>query len=122
MPIPELNENGLLPEGVWDCTLEEIGARFGQFQRTDRRVQLFAKLCDLVAEERRAGLAVALMIDGSFVSGKPDPGDIDLVIVLPDGYNFAAELLPVAYNAISKSRLRRAYQFDVFVVEEQSPE
>jgi hypothetical protein len=24
MPIPYLNENGLLPEGVDDCTLEEI--------------------------------------------------------------------------------------------------
>jgi hypothetical protein len=62
------------------------------------------------------------MIDGSFVSDKPDPRDIDLVIVLSEGYNFAAELPPVMYNAISKTRLRRAYQFDVFVVEEQSPE
>ncbi len=122
MPIPELNEDGLLPEGVFDCTLDEIGVCFGRFQKTDRRGQLFAKLCDLVDEERRAGLAVALMIDGSFVSSKPDPGDIDLVIVLPEGYNFAAELPPMAYNAISKSRLRRAYQFDVFVVEEHSVE
>jgi hypothetical protein len=122
MPIPELSEYGLLPEGVYDCTLDEIGARFGRFQKTDRRVQLFAKLCDLGDEERRAGLALALMIDGNFVSDKPDPGDIDLVIVLSEGYNFAAKLPPVMYNAISKTRLRRAYQFDVFVVEEQSPE
>jgi hypothetical protein len=72
MPIPELSEYGLLPEGIHDCTLDEIGARFGRFQKTDRRVQLFAKLCDLVDEERRAGLALALMIDGSFVSDKPE--------------------------------------------------
>lgn len=122
MPIPALNEYGLLPQGVHHCTLAEIGARFGRFQRTDRRMQLFAKLCALVDEERRAGLAIALMIDGSFVSSKPDPGDIDLVIVLPEGYNFGAELLPLQYNAISKSRLRRSYQFDVFVVEEHSLE
>ncbi|HEX4947665.1 MAG TPA: hypothetical protein VFZ34_13425 [Blastocatellia bacterium] len=122
MPIPELNEHGLLPEGMYDGTLEEIGARFGRFQTTDRCVQSFAKLCDLVDEERRAGLAIALLIDGSFVSSKPDPGDIDLVIVLPDGYNFAAELPPMAYNAISKRCLRRVYQFDVFVVENHSVE
>ena len=122
MLIPELNDAGLLPEGVYDCTLEEIGVRFGRFQKTDRRVQLFEKLCALVDEERRAGLAIALLIDGSFVSSKPNPGDIDLVIVLPEGYNFGAELSPLQYNAISKSRVRRAYQFDVFVVEEHSLE
>jgi hypothetical protein len=31
----------LLPEGIHDCTLDEIGARFGRFQTTDRRVHLF---------------------------------------------------------------------------------
>jgi len=41
MPIPDLNEDGLLSEGVHDCTLDEIGARFGRFQVTDRRIQLF---------------------------------------------------------------------------------
>jgi hypothetical protein len=84
MPIPALNDKGLLPEGLYDCTLAEIGARFGQFQRTDRRVQLFAKLCALVEEEQRAGIATALLIDGSFALSKPSPGDIDLVIVLPE--------------------------------------
>jgi hypothetical protein len=61
MPIPELNTEGLLPEGIYDCTLDEIGARFGRFQTTDRRVQLFKKLRELVEEERQAGLAVELI-------------------------------------------------------------
>lgn len=122
MPIPDLNDAGLLPEGIHDCTLAEIGARFGRFQSSDRRVRLFGQLRVLVDEERRAGVAVALIVDGSFVTGKPEPGDIDLVIVLPEGYNFAAELPPFIYQAVSKAGLQRRYRFDVFIVDEHSLE
>jgi hypothetical protein len=75
MPIPDLNENGLLPEGVYDCTLDEISAQFGQFQTTDRRVRLFERLRMLVEEERQAGLAIEMIVDGSFVTDKPEPYD-----------------------------------------------
>jgi hypothetical protein len=122
MPIPELNENGLLPEGIHDCTLDEIGARFGRFQTTDRRVRLFEKLRALVEEERQAGLAVELIVDGSFVTDKPEPGDIDLVIVLPADFDLSVELPPFKYNAISKRQLRRHFPFDVFVVRERAQE
>lgn len=122
MPIPALNEEGLLPEGVHDCTLDEIAVRFGRFQQSDRRVQLFVQLRELIEEERRAGLAVAVIVDGSFVTQKLEPGDIDLVIVLPEGYNLGVELPLVQYNAISKTHLRRRYRFDVFVAIEDSPE
>ncbi|MGH9935029.1 MAG: DUF6932 family protein, partial [Blastocatellia bacterium] len=97
MPIPELNEDGLLPEGVHDCTLDEIGVRFGRFQVTDRRIQLFEKLRLLVEEERQAGLAIEMIVDGSFVTDKLEPGDIDLLIVLPPDYNREGELAPFRY-------------------------
>lgn len=120
MPIPELNENGLLPEGIHDCTLEEIGARFGRFQSSDRRVRLFEKLSQLLKETIVAKLAVDVIVDGSFVTDKPEPGDIDLVIVLPEVFDFSVELRPFEYNSISKSRLYRKYGFDVFVVSKHS--
>ncbi len=50
MAIPSLDSEGFLPVGVHDCTLDEIGARFGTFQRSDRRPQLFARLQAFVAE------------------------------------------------------------------------
>lgn len=115
MPFPELNEDGLLPEGIHDCTLDEIGARFGLFVASDRRVRLFEKLCALVEEEQKAGLAIEIFIDGSFVTDTPQPNDIDLVIVLPADYNRAVVMTPFRYNAVSKISLRRRYPFDVFV-------
>ncbi len=120
MPIPALNAFGLLPEGVHDCTLDEIGARFGRFIVSERRVRLFAQLHELIAEEQRAGIASAVIVDGSFVTDKPEPGDVDLVIILSEGYNFSGELPPFKYNALSKAHLHKRYGFDVFVVEADS--
>lgn len=120
MPILDLNENGLLPQGVYDCTLDEIGARFGRFQTTDRRIRLFEKLRALVEEERQAGLAIEIIVDGSFVTDKPEPGDIDLLIVLPADYNSSVELPPFRYNATSPASLRRRYRLDFFVIRKGS--
>jgi hypothetical protein len=122
MPIPELNEDGVLPVGIYDCTLDEIGERFGCFQTTDRRVYLFENLCALVNEERTAGIAIEMIINGSFVTDKPEPNDIDLLIVLPENYIHTATLPHFRYNAISKRKLRRQYRFDVFVVGKNSTE
>ena len=54
MPIPALDPRGLLPEGIHDCTLDEIKAAFGAFQSTDRRPQLFARLAAFLAEAKAA--------------------------------------------------------------------
>jgi len=48
MPIPALNADGLLPAGVFDCTLPEVRVRFGAFRGSDHRARLFARLEELV--------------------------------------------------------------------------
>ncbi len=35
MPVPELDANGVLPAGVFDCTLAEVAQRFGGFEEGD---------------------------------------------------------------------------------------
>lgn len=120
MPIPDLNEHGFLPEGIHDCTLEEIGVRFGRFQTSDRRVRLFSKLCELVKEEQMAGATIEMFINGSFTTAQTEPGDIDLVIVLPPDYTFGEDVAPYQYNAISKASLQRRYPFDVSVLFQNS--
>jgi hypothetical protein len=73
MPIPGLNDAGLLPPGVHDCTLDELRQRFGVFQTTDRRPKLFDKLQQLVQEAWATGFVAEIIVDGSFVTAKPDP-------------------------------------------------
>ncbi len=120
MPIPELTEGGVLPPGVHACSLEEIGQRFGSFQGTDGRVQLYDALVRYVGEARLTKLVRALVVDGSFVTSKPDPGDIDLLVVLPEQLP-AADLPPFAYNVLSKKKIRRMYPFDAFIAQDDGP-
>lgn len=111
--IPEL-EDGVLPEGVHVCSLDEVQQRFGRFQRTDRRQKLTATLRRFVESVRQAGIAQAVIIDGSYVTAKEEPGDIDIFLVLKREVDLAEELSPLEYNLQSKRMVKKLYGFDIF--------
>jgi hypothetical protein len=120
VPIPEFNTHGCLPGGLHDCTLDELRSRFGVFQESDRRPRLFAQLEALVQACASAGLFEALIVDGSFVTAKPTPNDIDLIAVLRPGHDFERDLPMSEYALVSRALLRRRFGFDVVVVERDS--
>lgn len=122
MAIPGLDGDGFLPVGVHECSLDELQSRFGRFQRSDCRLKLYAKLAAYLRDIRSAGLALWVVVDGSFVTGKDEPGDIDLVLVLPKEHDFRADLRPFEYNVLSRRMVRKRYAFDVLVARENSPE
>jgi hypothetical protein len=118
MPIPALTTDGFLPEGVYACTLEEVRERFGQFQESDCRCRLFERLEDYVRNASASGVVRAIIVDGSFVTSKNAPGDIDLIIVsLPKG-SLPAELRPAEYNALSKRQIHRQFGMDALSAQE----
>jgi hypothetical protein len=119
MPIP-LNARGLLPQGVHDCSLDEVKARFGSFQGSDRRPRLWATLESFVAEVRMASVGVFLYINGSFVTAKPAPEDIDLILVVPAAHDFSRDLAPAEYNLLSARRVRQRFRLDLLVAREGS--
>src|SRR5438552_1466057 len=120
MPIPDLNTDGLLPTGLFDCTLEEIRQRFGSFQGSERRPRLFGRLQELVVAMRQSGLFEEALIDGSFVTRKADPNDIDLIAVLPRDHSFERELSMLQYSLVSRPLLRRRFGFDVVLARRNS--
>ncbi len=120
MPIPEMDEAGFLPEGIHEATMEEVRERFGRFQRTDRRPTLFAKLSTFLAEVRATGLVEAVILDGSFVTAKDEPSDIDLILVLDRTHDFRADLKPFQYNILAKRRARNRFRFDIVAAAEGS--
>jgi len=120
--IPPLDD-GVLPEGIHDCTFAEIEQMFGRFQRTDRRIRLFEKLKSYLAEARSVSFVQAIIVDRSFVTAKEEHGDIDLIVVLQPGYDFTQRLRPFEYNVIVKTGVKRqGYPFDVFAMPENSVE
>lgn len=116
--IPPLNEHGYLPPGVHQATVEEIAARFGA--GTPERQELMQSLRWLVEMCKRDDVA-RLVVNGSFVTSKPDPADVDCVLL--GGPTFGRHgisihewrtPLPFIHLEIGDAIIFQAYVNDVF--------
>ena len=112
--LPNFEENGFLPEGVWECSLKEFSGRFAAFRRSDRRMQLFAKLEEFLDETDKTKWVKEVIIDGSFVTGKDEPNDIDILLAL-DSETENLEMPFWIERVLDKSLIRKRYGFDVFI-------
>jgi predicted nucleotidyltransferase len=122
MPIPALTADGLLPEGIHDCTLDEIRKRFGSFQRTDRRCRLFERLESFVRAAKACGIVAAVLVDGSFVTDKDVPSDVDVIVVLRTDHDYDAVLRPMEYNVVATGQIRRVFRIDALIARDGSKE
>ena len=80
MVIPDFREDGYLPIGVHKATEDEVRARFGV--ANEYRINLMARLSKWLALARVVG-AERFLLNGSFVTAKPYPNDVDCVCWLP---------------------------------------
>ena len=78
--IPDFRPDGYLPEGLHAALEAAVTFRFGT--STPRRRRLILRVRRWI-ELARAVSAPRLFLDGSFVTAKPDPGDVDAVLWLP---------------------------------------
>jgi len=88
LTIPKFRADDYLPEGLYRASEDQIVFRFGSSTRRRRRLTLrlrrWIKLARLVGGHR-------LLIDGSFVTAKAEPHDIDAVILLPSDFQLQIE-------------------------------
>jgi hypothetical protein len=81
--IPAFREDGYLPPGLYVATPAEVTFRFGSANRQRRRLAIRVR--------RWIDLALAvgaprMFVDGSFVTAKAEPNDVDGVILLPPDF------------------------------------
>ena len=81
--IPDFREDGYLPEGVHIATEAEVTFRLGS--GTARRRRLILRLRRWL-ELSRLTSARRFVVDGSFVTAKRQPNDIDAVVLLADDF------------------------------------
>ena len=81
--IPPFRPDGYLPVGVHICSEAEVISRFGS--STGRRRRLMLRLRRWVRLARQVG-ARRLLVDGSFVTERAEPNDVDSVVFLPPDF------------------------------------
>lgn len=113
--IPQFTADGLLPRGAHPATLEEVLERFGG---NERRRQLLRGLSEALRLLRSAGCR-RVYINGSFVTAKERPNDIDVCWDI-DGVNPDA-LDPVFFD-FDDGRAAQKARFGVEFFPAQIPE
>lgn len=82
--IPEFDPDGYLPVGLHLASETNVLARFGLETKQRRRLAL--RLQRWLLLSRCVG-AKRFFVDGSFVTSKTNPADVDAVVWLPDDFD-----------------------------------
>ena len=114
--IPTFDERGLLPLGLHESTISEIRAVLGF---TERRKRLIDGLERFVRIWSDSGFLEYSVIDGSFATDKPEPGDIDMLLVpndetlssLPADFRYLA-----ASHSYDRDFTKREFGCEAFVM------
>jgi hypothetical protein len=85
MPLPDFNSRGELPEGVHQASLVEVLERFGH--GTPQRQLVTSRLVRGYELGRRTGKLERFVIFGSYVTAKPAPQDVDIILVMRDDFS-----------------------------------
>ena len=112
-------ETALLPPGLHDRTLDEIHALCVQaFPVSRTRPGIFAGLADFYTALARFGVSVELWVDGSFVTDKENPNDVDIVAQV--GQKSFASLSPERQEALfnlfwQRETARARWRVDAYI-------
>ena len=81
--IPDFRDDGYLPNGLHLATAQEVVNRFGTTSESRRRlVQRLLRWVEIARYVR----AKRFFVDGSFVTAKAAPEDVDAVVWLPNDF------------------------------------
>lgn len=106
---------GNLPPGIHLLSLEEIRAEFGQ--TTLRRQWLMQQLEKIIKIAQRTRKLKQLFVWGSFVSSKPNPNDIDILLVFSSDFSDGDISLESLY-ILEHEQAKLRFQADIFWVRE----
>ncbi len=82
MGLPEFNKRGTLDKGIHKCTSNEFYERFcygSDSVRSDYREVLEQLFALAVSRD-----AKSIIVGGSFVTNKPEPNDLDCMLIVPN--------------------------------------
>lgn len=111
MGIPKLQNNGYLPPGEHCASIEDLEDRFGILSK--RRAKLMIGLQQAIVNLKNAGVR-KIWIDGSFVTDKEEPSDIDGCWEYTDAVDLDI-LDPVFISDKGTGEMKKKYGLDFFI-------
>ena len=111
MSIPALDGHGLLPVGIHDCSVEEMQARFGW---NEHRRKLICGFTHFLSQEIFGVFDYPVYADGSFVTDKKCPNDIDVALELR-GASDAESWRGLVFMQEHQARIRGQYKVDFWI-------
>lgn len=83
--LPKFDKNGNLPSGIYKPNIDEVIERFRGEHNLVRasRTQSLMEFIEFLRP-----FAIAIYIDGSYITSKLEPGDVDLAVILPPKFNY----------------------------------
>jgi hypothetical protein len=85
MSLPNFTDSGDLPPGIHRATLRETLERFSA--RTLRRSVVASRLDRAYALATATGHLARFVVFGSFVTGSPNPNDVDIFMLMEDTFD-----------------------------------
>lgn len=89
MPLPDFNEQGDLPIGVHQASLQEVIDRFGQI--SPQRQLVTARLLRIFELAKSTQKLLRFVIFGSYVTAKVAPNDVDIVLIVTDDFDVSEQ-------------------------------
>lgn len=115
--LPEFFDGRNLPEGLHEANWVEFEERFGA--GTEKRIQLCSRLRTMLESARHCGFR-RVVVFGSFVSSKAEPGDFDLLWLMVPNFD-RTQLSAPCRELLESNRSRERFGCDVMDAEDDSP-
>lgn len=113
MSLQPFDSNGDLPEGVHRATLDEVLARFGH--GTPQREIVTGRLNRVLELARGTGKLERFIIFGSYITAKPEPNDVDILLVMRDDLQ-EQDYDPDTFPMFDHLRAQRELGVSLFVI------
>ena len=113
--LPEFNKYGNLPAGIYKSSITCIENKFGK--SSEERISLFnnfRKFLKILSPFKKN--IKRLILDGSFVTSKESPGDIDCIMIIENNFRFIPEIVEELGNS------KELYNIHLFTFEEKNTE
>lgn len=109
--LPELTIDGELPPGVHSADWQECISRFGN--SSPRRLWLSGRLRTILELAGSGGRLRRVFVWGSFVTAKPAPRDLDILLIMSDDFE-VAQMSAAAQAVFDSTRAKLQFESDVF--------